>query len=262
VLHVTRETADTVTFALDATAHPWPFLPGQFNMLWRFGQGEVPISISGDPARPGRLVHTVRGVGGVTRPMLELTPGDMIGARGPYGVGWPVQAAEGADVVVVAGGIGLAPLRPAIYHLLANRERYGRVLVLYGARGPREVLFAEELRGWRGRFDVEVDVTVDRAGADWRGPVGVVTRLMERAVFDPDDAVVMTCGPEIMMRFVAREAEHQGVPPERIWLSMERSMKCAIGVCGHCQWGRDFLCRDGPVLRFDRVSERLSVRQL
>lgn len=262
ILKVDQETADTVTLTLDAADSPMSFAPGQFNMLWLYGHGEVPISISGDPADPARLVHTIRGVGSVTRPMIALGEGDVLGVRGPYGTSWPVEAAEGADVVVVAGGIGLAPLRPAIYHLLRHRERYGRVLILYGARSPAEMLFVEQLHAWRGRFDLEVEVTVDHAGSDWRGAVGVVTKLLHRAHFDADDAVVMTCGPEIMMRFVAREAQHQGVPDANIHLSMERSMKCAVGLCGHCQWGADFVCRDGPVYRLDEIAERLKIQEL
>ncbi|MCB9758367.1 MAG: FAD/NAD(P)-binding protein [Alphaproteobacteria bacterium] len=231
-------------------------------MLYHHGFGEVAISISGDAARPERLVHTIRGVGSVTRPILGLEAGAMLGVRGPFGTPWPLEAAEGADVVVVAGGIGLAPLRPAILHLLANRERYNRVIVLYGARNPQDLLFLPELHAWRGRFDTDVRVTVDSAGADWRGPVGVVTRLIQQAPFDPDDTVVMTCGPEIMMHFVVREFVKEGVPEAAIHLSMERSMKCAIGFCGHCQWGPHFVCRDGPVFRYDQIAPLLAIREL
>lgn len=258
VQQVIRETADTVTLTLDASERPLHFLPGQFNMLFRLGRGEVPISISGDPEEPEKLVHTIRSVGPGSHPLTTVVPGDVLGVRGPYGTAWPVEAARGADVVVVAGGIGLAPLRPAIHHLLRHRSWYSRVLVLYGARDPSELLFLRQLHRWRGRFDLELSVTVDRAPSDWFGPVGVVTRLMERARLDPDDTVVMTCGPEPMMRFVVREAQHQGVVAENIYLSMERNMKCAVGLCGHCLWGPDFVCRDGAVFRWSEVAARFA----
>ncbi|MCB9685543.1 MAG: FAD/NAD(P)-binding protein [Alphaproteobacteria bacterium] len=254
-----QETSDTVTFELDASAAPVRFRPGQFTMLWRYGLGEVAISVSGDPREPERLVHTIRAVGAVTRPITQLRPGDVLGVRGPFGRPWPVDEAEGSDVVLVAGGLGMAPLRPAWLHLLANRERYGRVLLLVGARTPADLLFPDQLGAWRARFDTEVQVTVDRADAGWRGPIGVVTRLLERAGLDPARTRVMTCGPEVMMKFVAREALRQGIPADRIAVSMERNMQCAIGVCGHCQWGADFVCRDGPVFGWDRVGARFAV---
>ena len=258
VQQVVRETADTVTLTLDASAHPLRFAPGQFNMLFRLGHGEVPISISGDPAEPDKLVHTIRSVGQTSHPLTQVLPGDYLGVRGPYGSAWPVLEAKGADVVLVAGGIGLAPLRPALLHILNHRADYGRVVVLYGARSPSELLFLRQLHHWRGRFDLRVEVTVDRADATWHGPIGVVTRLMERVDFDPEDTVVMTCGPEVMMRFVVREAERQGVPPQNIHLSMERNMKCAIAHCGHCMWGPDFVCKDGPVFRWSEVGARFA----
>ncbi|MEM6931097.1 MAG: FAD/NAD(P)-binding protein [Myxococcota bacterium] len=259
---VLRETDDVVTLVLDASPRPFAFRPGQFTMLYRFGLGDVPISISGNPAEPDRLVHTVRGVGARTRPLLDLVPGDRLGARGPYGKGWPIEPLDGRDVLLVAGGIGLAPLRPVLYHLLADRARYGRIFLLYGARAPSDLLYLRQLHHWRGRFDLDVEVTVDRANEGWHGPVGVVTRLLERAPFDADDAAVLTCGPEAMMRFVVHEALQQGVPADRIWISMERSMPCGIGLCGHCQWGPDLVCRDGPVFRWDRVASRFAVQEL
>lgn len=257
-----QETADTVTFELDASAAPVRFRPGQFTMLWRYGLGEVAISISGDAREPDRLVHTIRAVGAVTRPICALQPGEVLGVRGPFGSAWPVEAAEGLDVVLVAGGLGLAPLRPAWLHLLAHRERYGRVMLLVGARTPDDLPYRDALQAWRARFDAEVEVTVDRADAGWRGPVGVVTRLLERAHLDPARTAVMTCGPEIMMKFVAREALRQGVPAPRIAVSTERNMQCAIGLCGHCQWGADFVCRDGPVFGWDRVGARFGLQEL
>lgn len=255
-----RELADTFTVVLDGP--PLVFAPGQFTMLYVFGVGEVPISISGDPADPSRLVHTVRAVGSVTDAMAALKVGDVIGVRGPFGRPWPVAESFGSDVVIVAGGIGLAPLRPAIHAVLANRRRFGRVIVLYGARTPADVLYERELHAWRGRFDMSVHVTVDRAGEEWGGHVGVVTRLIDRAVFDPDNAVAFVCGPEVMMRFAVDSLNRRGVTDERVFVSMERNMKCAIGHCGHCQYGGDFVCRDGPVFPFAALRRRFSIVEL
>ena len=253
-----RETHDTWTLELEPVREALePLAPGQFAMLYAFGKGEVPISVSRLP-----LVHTIRAVGTVTAALCDLRRGDVVGVRGPFGTAWPVEAAEGADVVVVAGGIGLAPLRPAIDHVLAHRERYGRVVVLYGGRSPEELLYTAELERWRGRFDVEVGVTVDQADAGWLGRVGVVTTLVPRADFDPASTVAMICGPEVMMRFAVAALQERGVPAEAIYVSLERSMKCAIGLCGHCQLGPEFICHDGPVFPWDRVEPLLRVREL
>jgi NAD(P)H-flavin reductase len=231
-------------------------------MIYAFGVGEVPISISGDPVKNTALVHTIREVGAVTRAMRNLKPSHGLGVRGPYGSGWPVAEARGADVVIVAGGIGLAPLRPALYHLIAERQHYGRVVLLYGTRTPDDILFRRELQQWNSRFDLEVLVTVDRAVGDWRGNVGVVTSLIPRAPFDPESTVAMVCGPEIMMRFTVQELQRRGVAPESIYLSMERNMKCAVGFCGHCQFGPTFICKDGPIFRYDRLQPLLAIREI
>lgn len=258
-----RELGDTFTFDLDADdAGGFRFLPGQFNMLYVFGTGEVPISISGDPATPGVLVHTVRAVGAVTRVFCDLKRGAVLGVRGPFGTAWPVDDVRGKDVVIIAGGLGLAPMRPAILHILANRPAYGRVTILYGARTPADILFREELSRWRGRFDCEVEVTVDRAGTDFRSHVGVVPALLDNLPLDPERTVALVCGPEIMMRFSARALLSKGVSPETIWLSMERSMKCGIGLCGHCQFGPTFVCKDGPVMRYDRIARLMTIREV
>jgi NAD(P)H-flavin reductase len=260
---VRRETRDIVTLELAPVSGQRPaFQPGQFNMLYVFGIGEVAVSVSGDPAAGGGYVHTVRDVGAVSGAIAKLAAGAMLGVRGPYGAPWPVEAAERSDVVFVAGGLGLAPLRPAIYHVLGRRERYGRVALLYGTRSPPDILFRQELERWRRRLDVEVLVTVDRADTDWRGDVGVVPKLVARAGFDPDHAVGMVCGPEVMMRYTADALHAAGVAADRIWLSMERNMKCAIGLCGHCQFGPDFVCKDGPVMRYDRIANILTVREI
>lgn len=259
-----RETYDTFTVDLRRTgdAAPFEYLPGQFNMMYVFGVGEVPISISGNAATTDVVTHTVREVGAVTRAMSELKPGQLIGVRGPFGTPWPVEEAGGKDVVIAAGGIGLAPLRPAIYHLLAHRERYGRIAVLYGARTPRDMLYVSELEEWRARFDLEVAVTVDSAQDDWRGNVGVVTTLIPPARFDAGNTVAMICGPEIMMRFVVLELEKRGLDQAGIYISMERNMKCAVGYCGHCQFGPTFICKDGAVFPYSRLAWLLGKREV
>jgi NAD(P)H-flavin reductase len=264
IRRVTRETSDTFTLDLERVYgdRRFPFLPGQFNMLYAFGVGEVPISISGDPNILTTLTHTTREVGLVTKAMRKLKAGDTLGVRGPYGSVWPVDLAEGYDVVVVAGGIGLAPLRPVIYHLLSNRSKYGKLVLLYGTRTPEDILFRKELESWRARFDLETHLTVDRATGPWHGNVGVVTTLITRAPFDPQNTIAMVCGPEIMMRFTMTELERRGVDETRIYLSMERNMKCGIGLCGHCQLGPRFVCQDGPVYRCDDIREVFSKREI
>jgi NAD(P)H-flavin reductase len=257
------DTIDTVTLGLEAEdGGGIDFVPGQFTMLYVFGVGEVPISISGDPSAPETLMHTVRAVGAVTEAICRLTVGDQVGIRGPYGTRWPVEEAAGKDVVVAAGGIGLAPVRPMLLALLAQRSRFGAVSLIYGSRTPEDLLFVDELHLWRSRFDVEIEVTVDRAGADWLGDVGVVTSLLPRVPFQPEKTVAVVCGPEIMMRVTAEELAMKGVSPESIYLSMERNMKCAIGFCGHCQFGPEFICRDGPVFVYERLKARIRVPSL
>lgn len=245
----------------DGTDVP-PFAAGQCNMLYVFGIGEVPISISGDPTQPRPLVHTVRAVGAVTRAICTLQRGAVLGVRGPFGSAWPVATAVGQDVVLVAGGLGLAPLRPVLYHVLAHREQYGKVVLLYGTRTPEELLYRRQLEHWRARFDLEVLVTVDRATSAWRGSVGIVTKLIAMAPFDPSETVAMLCGPEVMMRFTVMDLVQRGVAEDRIFVSMERNMKCAIGFCGHCQFGPTFLCKDGPVLCYDRIKPWFGTREV
>jgi NAD(P)H-flavin reductase len=240
----------------------FPFAPGQFNMLTVFGVGEVPISLSGDPAEPRYLVHTVRAVGAVSGALVRLGRGDAVGLRGPFGAGWPMTEAAGRDVMIVAGGLGLAPLRPALYQLLAGRARFGKIVLLYGARSPDDILFRRELESWRRRLDIEIEVTVDHATSAWHGHVGVVTTLISRADFDPLHAISLVCGPEVMMRFAIAALRHAGLDDESIYLSMERNMKCAIGFCGHCQFGTVFVCRDGPVFRYDRVQSLLALKEI
>lgn len=250
------ETEDTFTLELEPENEEegFSFAAGQFNMLYAFGVGEVPISISGDPVSPLPLIHTTRAVGLVTEALRRLKKGDLIGVRGPFGSSWPVTPARGSDVVFVAGGIGLAPLRPALYHVLRYREEYGQIALLYGTRTPNDMLFTKELEHWRSRFDMEVGITVDRATGSWRGNVGVVTRLISKAPFDPHNTVAMVCGPEIMMRYTVMELTKRGVSEDSVYVSMERNMKCGIGLCGHCQFGPSFICKDGPVYSHDQLT--------
>ncbi len=264
VRRVLRETHDTFSLELSRRddGSVFEFAPGQFNMLYVFGVGEVPISISGDPIGSKRLVHTTREVGTVTHGMRQLRVGDTIGIRGPFGTSWPVQAAEGNDLLLVTGGIGLAPLRPVIYHILAHREKYGKCVLLYGARTPEDILFRKDLERWRGRFDFEAHLTVDRASGSWRGNVGVVTKLIHRSPFDPLNCTAMVCGPEIMMRFTVLELQKRGIADDHIYMSMERNMKCGVGLCGHCQLGGSFVCRDGPVYPYGILKDMLLKREL
>jgi NAD(P)H-flavin reductase len=260
VQQVKKETPDTFTLELEPVngTSPQAFIPGQFNMIYVFGVGEIPISISGDPAKPETLVHTTRAVGTVTKAMRHLKREHVMGVRGPFGSHWPMQEAEGNDVVIVAGGIGLAPLRPAMYRILAQREKFGKVVLLYGARTPSDILFRRQVEKWRAQLDLEVHVTVDRAAGAWRGNVGVVTRLIPKAPFDPLNTVAMICGPEVMMRFTIAELQKRGVKVENIFISMERNMKCALGFCGHCQFGPYFVCKDGPVFGYSQVRDLIT----
>jgi NAD(P)H-flavin reductase len=258
-----QDLADTFTLRLrPVDPGPYVFAPGQFNMLWAPGVGEVPISISGDPTSPDTLVHTTRIVGAVTQALGRLRRGDTVGVRGPFGTAWPVEEAVGRDVVIVAGGLGLAPLRPAILSVIQKRARFGRVALLYGARRPQEILFRREFERWRARLDIDTQLTVDRGTDDWRGNVGVVTTLIPRIPFDPSSAVAWICGPEVMMRYTVMGLEERGLAKERMHISMERNMKCAIGLCGHCQWGPTFVCRDGPVFAYSSVEGMLRTREI
>ncbi len=255
VRSVSRETYDTFTLVIEPQngARSAPVVPGQFSMLWAFGVGEIPVSISGDCADRSRLTYTIRSVGKVSKALVSAAPGSSVGVRGPFGNGWPVEQARGRDVIMVAGGIGLAPLRPAIYSILKNRSDYGRLLILHGSRTPRDLLFSKELMAWAKVPQTQVLTTVDSGGLKWRGHVGVVTKLFRYTQLHASRSIAMMCGPEVMMRFAARELETLGMPSSDLYLSMERNMKCAVGFCGHCQWGPNFICKDGPVFTYNRI---------
>ena len=255
-----QNTADTWTLTLEPAAGDGVSVaPGQFMMVYAFGIGEVPISVSGPPSRPGPVVLTVRAVGAVSNAICGSQPGTVLGLRGPLGNSWPIEAAAG-DVVVIAGGIGLAPLRPALLHVLDHRDDYGEAVLLYGARTPGDLLYTEQLGEWRHAIDV--DVTVDSAGGDWAGRVGVVPKLVAGAGFRPEETTAFVCGPEIMMHFANQALLERGVAPDRIYMSMERHMQCGVGLCGHCQLGPTLICRDGPVYSYAELEPWLGVRQL
>ncbi len=258
VRRVVRETHDAVTLRLSAP-RGFRFAPGQFDMLWLPGAGEVAVSASGDAGRAEVVDHTVRAVGEVTRGLAALRPGDFLGLRGPFGSGWPLEEVHGLALLIVAGGVGLAPLRPVVLHLLRRPEAARRAALLYGARTPDELLYRREHSAW-GRRGLTVRTTVDRRQPGWSGRVGLVTGLFEDLRLGPGGTAAFLCGPEAMMRFGVRDLLRLGLPPARIWVSLERSMKCGLGRCGHCQCGPLLVCRDGPVLRWDRVGPLLEVK--
>jgi anaerobic sulfite reductase subunit B len=252
-----QETGDTWTLTLEPLAGDPPSIaPGQFAMVYAFGIGEVPISVSGATGVPGPVVLTVRAVGAVTDAICRSGPGSVLGLRGPFGNAWPVAEAAGGDVVVVAGGIGLAPLRPVLLHALARRSQYGEVVLLYGARTPADLLYRPQLDSWGA------EVTVDTADTDWRRKVGVVPKLIPGAPFDPAAATAFVVGPEVMMRFTIQALVARGLPPGRIFVSLERNMRCGLGHCGHCQLGPTLICRDGPVYSYEAAAPWLEVREL
>ena len=238
------------------------FAPGQFYMIYVFGHGEVPISVSGDPDKPGELTFTIMAVGSVTKTLCAVETGDIVGLRGPFGSAWPVNEIKGRDVIFMAGGLGLAPLRPAVSHILVNHKDYGELALLYGTRQPQSIVFPQELADWHDDAPMDVDVTVDNAGRDWPGKVGVVTELLKDRAIDADKTSALICGPEIMMRFSAYALLDLGVQSRNIYVSMERNMKCAVQMCGRCQYGPFFICSDGPVLSFDAVEHLFKVREV
>jgi NAD(P)H-flavin reductase len=263
---ITPEVEGVATYHLrftdPITAAAYCFLPGQFNMLYLPGVGEAAISVSANPRSRETWAHTIRLAGNVTRTLGRLGAGGSLGLRGPFGSHWPVEMAAGKDLVLVAGGIGLPPLRPVLYDVLARRDEFRNVTVLYGSRTPDSLVYVNEYDTWRAQ-GLDIRITVDRPAPGWQGTVGVVPLLFDRLKLrDPAQTVVFTCGPEVMMRFAAKSALKQGIPEENIWLSMERNMQCAVGLCGHCQLGPAFICRDGPVFCHDRIEPFMTVESL
>ena len=259
ILSVQEENFNTRTYTLqfldEEIRKMYRFAPGQFNMLYVPGVGEAAISISSDPGQTETLEHTIRLVGSVTRGIENLGPDALVGLRGPFGHGWPLEAMEGKDVVIVAGGIGIAPLRPVIYSVLQNRDHYRRVVLLYGCRTPEDRVFASELEQWDTDGSIHVLVTVDNASGAWSGPVGLVTNLLRRIKVNAERTIVLVCGPKVLNHVAAWNFLQLHVPPDHVYVSLERNMNCGFGRCGHCQYGSKFMCKDGPVFCFSEVAD-------
>ncbi len=262
---IKKETRDTRTFALKIKdreiERAYRFLPGQFNMLYVPGIGESAISISSG-ASDHDVLHTLRVAGDVTTAISKMHEGDVIGVRGPFGKGWPMEETENRNVMIIAGGVGIAPLRSVIRSLSSERRSCpGKDLILYGAKTPKDIVYRDEFPRYRYIFDVFL--TVDKADPEeyWKGDVGLVTRLLAKASFDPLGTTVFICGPEVMMQSTIRELLLRGVPGEKIFLSMERNMNCGMGLCGHCFFGPKFVCKDGAVFKYTEVEEFLGVRE-
>ena len=262
VLSRVQENADSVTLHLaPVDAVLTNALPGEFMMLYAFGVGEVAISTSGVNS-DGTLTHTIRSVGAVSAALCAAEPGAMLGARGPFGTSWGLAGAAGRDLVIVAGGVGLAPLRPVVLGALAARQDYGRVILIAGARAARDLLYAAELADWQADSRLETHVTVDVPVQGWMGETGFVTESLRRLSLQPDRTTAFLCGPEPMMRFGARALLAKGMAERDVRVSLERNMQCGVGWCGHCQLGPLLLCRDGPVVGYDVARPLLEVEQL
>ena len=228
--------------------------PGQFVQVSILGVGEAPISISSSPSRSKNSFEIcVRRVGALTNALHALSPGDVVGVRGPFGRGFPIERFRGKDILFAPGGLGLAPLRSVINEVLDDRSNYGRIIILYGARQPKEMLFQDELHEWATREDVELHLTVDQADKKWKGNVGVITTLFSDIQVSPRNTVAITCGPPVMYRFVLMELLGIGIPEGNIWLSLERRMKCGVGKCGHCQMDHIYVCQDGPAFSYAEI---------
>lgn len=258
VVRARRELSDVWTVEIEPGAGGFAFLPGQFNMLYAFGVGEVPISIVSDPEDRSVIDHTIRAVGRVTHGLADLKPGDRLGLRGPFGRGWPLAAARGQDIIIVTGGLGCAPTVSVIHYVVRRRAHYGRLTVIQGVKHAEDLIWREQYAQWSALPDTEVLIAADEGASLWPFHVGRVTELFGRIQADPANAVAMMCGPEGMMRAAAAGLEALGLPTTAIWLSMERSMQCAVGHCGHCQFGGRFVCKDGPVFRYHDVQALLA----
>ena len=263
ITKVKREVPGVFTWhlaALDGSG--FSYQPGQFNMLYAFGVGEVPISISGDCRNTDELVHTIRIAGSVTKVMGEMKAGAVVGVRGPFGRPWPIAEIYGSDLLFVTGTIGLAPLRPLIYEVLHQRDKFGKVVICYGSRGVDDILYEEDLHKWRGRFDTNVHVTVHSAPSGYRGRVGSVAAAVKIARIGGDSTQAFVCRSEAMTKPAVDALHERGVTSDRIWVTLERNMKCGVGLCGHCQFGPTFMCKDGPVYRYDQIETLFSIREI
>jgi len=249
-------------FSAEEDQRDYSFKPGQFNMLYIYGVGEIPISISGDPSDKEGIDHIIRVVGTVSRAMEACEVGDSLGIRGPFGSEWPLEEAKGKDVLIVTGGLGCAPVMGAIHYILNRRKEFGALKILHGIKAPKDLIYRQKIEEWKQFPDTEVHLTSDESDKDWKFHIGVVTNLMEKINVDPANTIVMMCGPEIMMKFSIKEFKKRNIPAEQIYLSMERNMKCAMGFCGHCQYGPHFICRDGPILRYDQVQGIFPIKEV
>lgn len=246
----------------DAGDRPlFDFAPGQFNMVYAPGVGEVAVSLSSDP-EDDLLEHTLRVVGRTTRVLGALQVGDVMGLRGPYGTGWPLHEARFKDVMVVTGGLGCAPVSGAIDYVFRRRANYGHVTILHGVKQPADLIYRDRFEHWRREADTTVLLTTDEPDRSWRDHSGVVTELFDEVAFDPDRTVLLMCGPEVMMHYAARSLRERGLPLDRMYVSLERSMKCGVGLCGHCQLGPHFLCKDGPIYRMSDLGRFFRTRHL
>lgn len=255
VVRVTPQTPDTNLYTFEyinkEQRKQFNFIPGQFMLLSLFGHGEAPFGICSSPNQTDSFDLCIRSVGSLTNALQKLPQDSIVGLRGPFGHGWPMEKLKGKNVVIIGGGIGLVPLRPAILDILENRDDYGTLQIMYGARCPEELLFKDELYIWDNRRDVEYVATVDRDDEHcWAGNIGVVTILFDRITISPKDTYALVCGPPIMYKFVMRELEKIGLPDDRVYLSLERRMKCGVGHCSHCLVGSKFVCQDGPVFSY------------
>ncbi|GAB89165.1 FAD/NAD(P)-binding protein [Gordonia rhizosphera] len=258
------EAADCASLTLEPVDRALaPFRPGQFMMLYAFGIGEIAVSCSGDPgAAGGAAMHTIRGVGAVSTALRDATPGTVIGMRGPFGTDWNLADCAERDLLIVAGGVGLAAVRAAVVAAVGRRDRYRRIVLVVGARTPAQILYGRELDMWATDFGVEVELTIDRPAVGWTGSVGFVTDPLRRLALDADATSALLCGPEPMMRFAARVLLEKGIRPDDVRVSLERNMQCGIGHCGHCQLGELLLCRDGPVVPYSVARPLLGVGEL
>ena len=238
---------------IDPIHHPVSFLPGQFNMLYLYGVGEVAISISSDESDQCCLSHTIRAVGRVTKALQALQPGDEVGIRGPYGQGWPLERAQAKDIVIVTGGLGCAPTVSVINYILARRKQFGVLNILQGVKHSDDFIFKKQYAKWRQNIDTNVYIAADLAGPHWPWGVGYVTDMIQTLALDPDKTIAMMCGPEMMMHAAINALVNKGMQEESIYLSMERNMACGIGHCGHCQYGGLFVCKDGPIFAYPTI---------
>ncbi len=257
------ENRSLITFGIEPEGDQQidPMQPGQFNMLYAYGVGEIPISVSSLYSYP-KITHTIQDVGAVSKRLCQLSIGDQLGLRGPFGTAWPVDEAKYRDVIIMAGGVGFAPLKPVIEQIAQERDDFKEVNFLYGTRDPASIIFHQDVISLQSDPSINFQITVDHSYSHWRGNVGVVPSLVDKSVFDPEDTVAFVCGPEIMMQYGIYSLLDSGVPEDNIYLSMERNMKCAIGHCGHCQFGPLFICKDGAVFSYPEIKHYINIREL